>query len=355
MIEPYSAIAIQADIPIVTDRSDYPEYIAYLAMLADSAVGTTALEHPVRLIVLPEASFQGFRDEFADMPHADYARDFAIEIPGRETQALGRIARKHGAYLVAAAKARHAEFPGLFFNVAFILSPDGEVVHKHYKLQAWVKERSLTPHDVLERWLRLHGNDPQTLFPVARLPIGNIGTTICMEGSFPEIYRALALNGAELITRPSYPEPWVSQGLWEVQNRARALDNTCYLVAPNQTSILRNRRGRGPIGGGNGGQSMIVDYRGAVLSRAAHASEGFIAAVIDVEGLRHHRKSARFCNFLPYLRSELYGAMYERPIWPANAIGDRPPGPRAEADSIFDATVQSLYARGTFTKPGSRE
>jgi predicted amidohydrolase len=345
MIEPYAVVALQSDIPVVKDRGDYPEYIAHLASLASSAVETTRLEHPVNLIVVPEASFQGFRDEFTDMPHAEYARDFAIDIPGRETQALGRIARRHKSYLVASAKGRHPAFPDRFFNVAFILSPEGELVHRYYKLQAWVKERSVTPHDVLKRWIELHGNGPDAFFPVARLPIGNIGTTICMEGSFPEIYRGLALNGAEIITRPSYPEPWVSQGVWEIQNRARAVDNTCYVIAPNQGTMLRNRHAKSQTGGGNGGQSMIVDYRGGLMAKANHANEGFIAAIVDVDGLRRHRARAKFMNFLPYLRTELYASMYGRAIWPADTAADREPGLQAEAEATFDASVATVRAR----------
>lgn len=343
-LEPYAAVALQSDIPVVRDREDYAEYIGYLGMLAEAAIASTRVECPVRLLVLPEASFQGFRDEFTGQAHAEYAAALAIDIPGRETQALGRIARRHRVYLVASAKARHLEFPGCYFNVAFILSPEGQVVHRHYKLQAWVKERSLTPHDVLARWTELYGDGLNAFFPVARLPIGNIGTTICMEGSFPEIYRGLAMNGAEVITRPSYPEPWVSQGAWEVQNRARALDNTCYLVAPNQSSTLRSRHGKPPVGGGNGGQSMIVDYRGALLTKAQHANEGFVSAIVDVDALRAHRRRAKFCNFLPYLRTETYRSVYAREVWPADQ-------PRVdEQDAAFDATVARLEELGAFAR-----
>jgi predicted amidohydrolase len=350
VIEPYAAVALQSDIPMVRDRGDFPEYIGFLSVLADAAVAATSLECPVRLIVLPEASFQGFRDEFTDEEHVDYARALAVDIPGRETQALGRIARRHRAYVVASAKARHSEFPDRYFNVAFVLSPEGEIVHKYYKLQAWVKERSVTPHDVLDRWREIHGSGIDALFPVARLPIGNIATTICMEGSFPEIYRGLAMNGAEVITRPSYPEPWVAGGMWEVQPRARALDNTCYVVAPNQSSTIRNRQGRPTVGGGNGGHSMIIDYRGRVMARAEHACEGFVAAILDVAALRKHRQRSKFCNFIPYLRTELYREIYAAGIWPQNGAADAPPGRQAAAEATFDAAVDALSERGVYVR-----
>jgi len=272
----------------------------------------------------------------------------AVDLPGRESDAIARIARKYKTFICASAKVRHEHFPGRYFNVAFVLSPDGEIVHRHYKCQAWVKERSLTPTDVYSRWLELYGDSPEVFFPVAKLPIGNLGTTICMEGSFPEIYRGLALNGAEIITRPTYPEPWVSQGQFQIQNQARALDNTCYLIAPNHASTLRSSD-RHLIGGGNGGQSMIVDYRGQILTCLPHATEGFTAAIIDVDRLRRHRQRSHFCNFIPYLRTELYGTIYQQTIWPADQCLTREPGNQAEAKDTFSQAVKSLTARGTFS------
>src|SRR2546427_12591148 len=59
-----------------------------------------------------------------------------------------------------------------------------------------------------------------------------------MEGRSPEPARGMAMTGAKILYRPAYPEPYVSNGLWEIQNRARALDNTCYVVAPNPANYF---------------------------------------------------------------------------------------------------------------------
>ena len=53
------------------------------------------------------------------------------------------------------------------------------------------------------------------------------------EGSYPENARGLAMNGAEVVYRGPYPHPHVGNGLFEIQNRARALDNNLYLIACN--------------------------------------------------------------------------------------------------------------------------
>src|SRR5690606_14128699 len=88
---------------------------------------------------------------------------------------------------------------------------------------------------------------------------------ICMEGSYPETARGLAMNGAEIVYRPSYPEPYVANGLWEVQNRSRALDNTMYVIAPNPASYYPAPDSPFPLDC-FGGNSMIVDYQGRVIS-----------------------------------------------------------------------------------------
>lgn len=71
---------------------------------------------PVRLITIPEGALQGFNDEVLDHDHEWFARECAIDIPGPETDALGRMAAAYDAYVMATAKARHPEFPGRFFS-----------------------------------------------------------------------------------------------------------------------------------------------------------------------------------------------------------------------------------------------
>jgi hypothetical protein len=63
----------------------------------------------VRLIAIAEGALQGFNDEVLDPDHAEFARTCAIDIPGPETDRLGRLARSWGAFIMAQAKARHED------------------------------------------------------------------------------------------------------------------------------------------------------------------------------------------------------------------------------------------------------
>ncbi len=83
---------------------------------------------------------------------------------------------------------------------------------------------------------------------------------VCQEGGdYPEPARGLAMNGAEILYRASAPEPAVSNGWWEVQNRARALDNSCYVVAPNVANYYPTQDAELAVDT-FGGSSMVVDF-----------------------------------------------------------------------------------------------
>ena len=91
---------------------------------------------------------------------------------------------------------------------------------------------------------------------------------MAMEGNYPENGRGLALNGAEVVYRASLPAPFTENDFFEISNRARALENNMYVVAPNIGGYHLYPDSETPIDAG-GGQSMIVDYRGASRRQAA--------------------------------------------------------------------------------------
>lgn len=349
-IEQYLALALQPIMRGAHRREDIPRNIEHVIEIAMAAVNVTAIELPVRLIAIPEGALQGFTDEVFDWDHVDYVERLAIDLPGPETEQLGQLAKLTGAYVIAQAKVRHEHFPERFFNCAFILDPQGQVIHRHYKLQVFAREHSTVPHDVWDRWVELYGETLDAFFPVTDTAIGRIGCLICMEGSYPETARGLAMNGAEIIYRPSYPEPYVSNGLWEVQNRARALDNTCYVIAPNPAGYALSDNSPFPIDT-FGGNSMIVDFQGRMISN--HRSGGaaaYAGALINIQALRDYRERAMWGNWLKDLRTEQYRLIYDQPIYEKNRCLDKPPLKHAENDKVVRAATERLLARGTWKR-----
>jgi hypothetical protein len=94
---------------------------------------------------------------------------------------------------------------------------------------------------------------------------------------------------------------------------------------------------------------MIVGYKGDLLARSTVQDDAYVAAEVNIEALRHYRQTARFQNWMPYLRTEIYRKIYETPVWPKNL----PPMDDAGTEKVFNEAVARLTARGTFTKPSS--
>jgi predicted amidohydrolase len=108
------------------------------------------------------------------------------------------------------------------------------------------------------------------------------GLSICFDLRYPELYRILALRGAQLLTVPSAFTLRTTRDHWETLLRARAIENQCFVVAPNQI-------GDHPGGLRSGGRSLIIDPWGVVLAGAADA-EGVIVSELDFAALRRVRE-----------------------------------------------------------------
>jgi len=351
MIAPYMAVALQTTVRHVMTRDEVEKNLVHIENMIDLVDHMCSLELPVRLITLGEGAIQGFVDEILDMEQAQYADTMAAEIPGPETDRLGQKAKQKGCFILGQLKTKHARFPGRFFNTVFLIDPHGDVIWQHQKNIVLHVEHSTTPHDVYDEWVAEHGDSLEAFFPVAKTEIGNIAGTIGVEGAFPESYRAFALNGAEILYRGSLPEPWVSREIFEVQNRARAMDNTAYMIATNTgTLIMPGAPGEAPtrVDGALGGRSAIYNYRGEVQATNTIVGDCYVASEINIEALRHYRENARFQNWIPYLKTELFDKLYAEPLWPKN----RPPMQHADADKVFRDNVAKLLKRGTFTKSG---
>ena len=108
-------------------RADIKKNIAHISELMDAAIWLSGIEMPVRLVTIPEGALQGFTDELFAWDHKYYVDNMAIEIPGEETRLLGKKAIEYNTYIIAQAKTLHPEFPGKFFNSAFLIDPKGDI------------------------------------------------------------------------------------------------------------------------------------------------------------------------------------------------------------------------------------
>jgi deaminated glutathione amidase len=123
-----------------------------------------------------------------------------------------------------------------------------------------------------------------------------LGMSICYDVRFPELYRLLVADGAEVISIPAAFTLATTRDHWEVLVRARAIENQSFVIAPNQI-------GSHPGGFRSGGRSMIVDPWGLVLASAPD-TETAIVADLDFESLRGIR---RRLPALAHRRPAVYG------------------------------------------------
>jgi beta-ureidopropionase len=352
MIKPYTAVGLVPTVRGIRTRDDIMVNIAHLTHLVKAAAWLSSLELPVRLIALPEGALQAFNDEVLDLDHVEYARECAIDIPGKESDALGAIAREYNAFIIAQAKARHPDWKDRFFNVGFILDPKGDVILQHYKVSPlFPVEHSVCPHDIFDWWVEKYGLTLDAFWPVADTEIGRLGIMMANEGSYPENARALAMNGAEVVYRGSYPHPAAGNGLFEIQSRARALDNNMYVVAPNLGTYYLYDDSDTPIDT-FGGQSFIIDYRGQIVGRQEYGGAStYVGGVIDIEAMRFHRDNAQWDNWLKDLRTELYQLLYKEPIYPKNLYLDRTPMKHQEyRKEIIEQQIALMHQRGIWKK-----
>ena len=186
-----------------------------------------------------------------------------------------RIAAELGIDLVAGSFYEAAGDKGS--NTSAHLSPDGELRAVYRKIHLFDVEIDGMVH-AESRAFESGGE-----IVVSELDDGMpLGLSVCFDLRFPELYRILALRGAEVITVPSAFTLPTTRDHWEVLLRARAVENQCFVVAPNQI-------GEHPGGNRSGGRSMIVDPWGTVLACAPDA-ETAVVAELDPARLRAIRE-----------------------------------------------------------------
>ena len=250
----------------------------------------------VRLLVFPE-----FAHAAPIYDTVDKLRDrLAVPLPNEHTDRYHKLARQYGCYIQTGSFLEaDPAYPDVVFNTTLLIGPEG-ILSKYRKVNPWIPwEVHASPHDFA-------GYDEEP-FPVADTELGKIGVAICYDWLFPETIRQIAFNGAEIICRVSaYMDPWGAtppMDWWTLFNRARAAENTVYVVAANQGANLKKYPPFSWPGG-----SMAVDYDGRILAQADPGEgEKVVVAPIDINQLRQERKRRQGHDMQSHLRSEIHG------------------------------------------------
>jgi predicted amidohydrolase len=227
--------------------------------------------------------------------------------------------------------------------------------HKYCSYLPYVGRDDVSPHDVWDKYIevmdgkygRKKGDILSCMFPVVETDIGKLGYMICNEGFYSEHSRAFGIQGCEVMIRSSgmsEPEGSPPQELWEVSNRAHAVFNMMYVVAcgPGVLNVKGNPLNAWP------GRSMIIDFHGAILQEVPYPGETITSTQINIDMLRRRRTDPRH-NWLTQLRTEAYGEMYKKPIYPINMYKDRLP--TDPADRSKAQPIERFLKEGIFLPP----
>jgi beta-ureidopropionase len=219
-------------------------------------------ESGAQLVLLPETTTTGFTPNIGPLALWD-----AVDtLPGAQVEPLQEVAQELGIHLAFGAYERGPE-RGTVYNSAALLSPNGNMLGTYRKTHLFPVERR---HG--DAGWSTAGSEAVCI----ETPLANIGLTICYDGDFPELYRAEALMGAEVILRPS--ALLRSFEIWDLTNRARAYDNHVYIVACNAV---------GPDAGSNYffGHSMIIDPIAHKLAQG-RGTEEVVFAELDPDPIK---------------------------------------------------------------------
>ena len=202
----------------------------------------------VKLVVLPE--------NFAFMGATENEKVSVGEALGEGPiqDFLASISVDNGIWLIAGTVPIQTNQSEKVSASCLVYSPQGQRVARYDKIHLF--DVGVSDEVYQESKCVEPGNKPIAV----ETPIGCIGLSVCYDVRFPELYRVLFAQGAEILTVPAAFTQITGRAHWEILLRARAIENQCYVIAPNQG-------GRHPGGRETYGHSMIIDPWGQILSQ----------------------------------------------------------------------------------------
>lgn len=220
-----------------------------------------AVNQGAELVVLPEICDIGY--------DLDRIKDLAEGLPNRSSGRFCEIARDNKIILVAGMAERRR---GSIYNTAVVFGPGGDIISVYDKTH-------LCPIPPIDEPGIFKPGSKISVIEVAGI---RIGITICYDIRFPEVYRKIALDGAQIILHPTaFPRVRIEQ--LEICCRTRALENQLFIISADHCGFA------GKIE--MGGRSMIVGPEGDIRASANETEETIVLEIIDLADIDYFRKN----------------------------------------------------------------
>ncbi len=259
----------------MTSGDDMAANIAALEPLLASAAKQGA-----KFIATPENTFYMRREGTAAMADVPMAQHEGV----RYAQAA---AKQRGIWLLIGSIRAREDGMEKPYNRSILIAPTGDIAAHYDKLHLFDVTLP-NGQNYRESSQALAGEKPV----LAEMDGLKLGMSICYDVRFPNLYRMLALEGAQMLAIPSAFTRPTGAAHWHVLLRARAIENACYVIAPAQCGVH-------PGGRETYGHSLIIDPWGEILAEASADEPGVIIAEISAERvaevrsqipvLEHHR------------------------------------------------------------------
>lgn len=233
------------------------------------ALGEEAVAAGARFLALPEYC-GGLRTE-----GGMFAPPAAPEESHPVLAGLRAFAGERGVWLMVGSLAVRLAGGGIA-NRGFVLDDRGEIRSRYDKIHLF--DIQLSPTEVYRESAVITGGSEAV---VVDTPVGRVGHTICYDLRFPQLYRDLAQAGAEVLAVPAAFTQKTGEVHWHLLNRARAVENLAFVIAPCAT---------GPVEGGGAtyGHSLVVGPWGEVIADGG-TGPGVVLAEIDLDRVAEAR------------------------------------------------------------------
>jgi len=245
-------------------------------------------EELIDLAVRQGAELVSLPENFAFMGKDEEKLAQAAEIAARSEKFLATMAQRFQITLLGGG------FPvpvsdRQAYNTALLVAPDGRELARYRKVHLFDVDVP-DGNTYRESTTVMAGRE---LPPVCPTDLGMLGLSVCYDVRFPELYRHLSKQGADVLFVPAAFTAFTGKDHWQVLLQARAIENTCYVVAPAQTGNHYDMRY-------THGHATIVDPWGVVLADAGERP-GVAIAEIDPQRLAQVRRQ------MPSLQHRIFG------------------------------------------------
>ena len=221
-----------------------------------------------KLITMPESM------NYVGLDNAGHAE----EIPGGPTfQLMSEQAKQYGVWLHCGSIYEKNPNDPRPFNSTMVIDPQGNLAAKYHKIHPF---DVVIPNGPVNRESEriCPGNEIVT---VDTGEVGHLGLSICYDMRFAEMYRIMALEGAQILLMPADFTMPTGKDHWETILRTRAIENGCYVIAPAQYGVKPKFQAYA--------NSLVVDPWGNVIARASNHPQ-VITAEIDLDYLQQVRR-----------------------------------------------------------------